>query len=57
MITYVSKRVDEKIVGDETEKKIKTGIRNIMQNQLSFYKKIQENNGDDDRILKTLDSQ
>ena len=31
VIAYLNKRVAEKITGDETEKKVKTGLRQMMQ--------------------------
>ena len=40
VIAYLTKRVREKVTGDESEKKVKAGLRQMMQDQLNFYNEI-----------------
>ena len=47
VISYLSKRVKEKITGDEAEKKVKTGLKQMMQEQLAFYRSLVNEEDDD----------
>ena len=40
VISYLSKKVKEKVTGDESEKKVKAGLKQMMQDQLNFYSEI-----------------
>ena len=40
VISYLTKKVNEKVTGDESEKKVKNGLKQMMQEQLNFYNEI-----------------